>query len=255
LPSDFVRYEHNLAASPATFYAGIGHVERFPDYWELFGRHVDKSLDSFRQLQPEQTTQLDVGLQYRDTKLKAWVSGYAGVVHDFILMDYGTGMNPSMARNVNARIAGAETGFVYALATHWNVDATLAWAWGENRSEQRPLPQMPPLEARFGLTYDTGVWSVGGLWRVAAAQHRVAVGEGNSVGQDLGPSVGFGVFSLNGGYRIDRSLTLSAGIDNLLDKTYAEHVNAASADLVGYVNTVRINEPGRTIWLKLDMKY
>ncbi len=255
LPSGFVRYEHDLAASPATFYAGIGHVERFPDYWELFGRHVDKSLGSFRQLQPEKTTQLDVGLQYRDTKLKAWVSGYAGVVHDFILMGYGTGMNPSQARNVNARIAGAEAGFVYALAKRWNVDATLAWAWGENRSEQRPLPQMPPLEARFGITYDTGVWSVGGLWRVAAAQHRVAVGEGNIVGQDLGPSGGFGVFSLNGGYRIDRSLTLSAGIDNLLDKTYAEHVNAANAGLVGYVNTVRINEPGRTTWLKLDMKY
>ena len=255
LPSGFVRYERDLAAAPATFYAGIGHVERFPDYWELFGGHANKTLASFEQLKPEKTTQLDIGLQYHDSKLKAWVSGYAGVVSDFILMDYGSGMSAGKASNVDARIAGTEAGMVYSLSERWKVDATLAWTWGENRTEHRPLPQMPPLETRFGLTYDTGVWSVGGLWRLAAAQHRVAVGEGNIVGQDLGPSEGFGVFSLNGGYRIDSKTTLSAGIDNLFDKTYAEHVNAASAGLVGYVNTVRVNEPGRTFWLKLDVKY
>lgn len=255
LPASFVRYEHDLAAQPVTFYAGIGYVQRFPDYWELFGRHADKSLPSFLRLQPEQTTQLDVGLQYNDTRLKAWVSGYLGVVHDFIVMDYGTGMTASQASNVNARIAGGEAGLVYSLGARWKADATLAWAWGQNQSEHRPLPQMPPLETRLGLTYDTGAWSVGGLWRIAAAQHRVAVGQGNIVGQDLGPSGGFGVFSLNGGYRVSRALTLSAGIDNLFDKTYAEHVNAASVGLVGYVNTVRVNEPGRTLWMKLDIKY
>ncbi|WP_243039058.1 TonB-dependent copper receptor [Dyella sedimenti] len=255
LPSGFVRYEHDLASAPATFYAGIGHVERFPDYWELFGRQADKSLDSFRQLRPERTTQLDVGLQYHDDQLKAWVSGYAGTIGDFILMTYGSGMNPGYARNVTARTAGAEAGLAYAFDGRWKGDATLAWAWGENRTEHRPLPQMPPLEARLGLTYDTGAWSLGGLWRIVTAQRRVAVGEGNIVGQDLGPSGGFGVFSLNAGYRIGRTWTLSAGIDNLFDKTYAEHVNAATAGLVGYVNTLRINEPGRTFWLKLDMKY
>ena len=147
-----------------------------------------------------------------------------------------------------------EAHLVYAFDDRWKGDATLAWAWGENRSDHRPLPQMPPLEARFGLTYDSGVWSAGALWRVAAAQHRAAPGSGNIVGQDLGPSAGFGVFSLNSGYRLSRTLTLSAGIDNLLDKTYAEHVNAANAGLVGYVNTLRVNEPGRTGWLKLDVK-
>lgn len=255
LPAGFVRYEHDAATSPTTFYAGIGHVERFPDYWELFGRHADKSLQSFLQLQPERTTQLDMGLQYHDTRLKAWVSGYLGMVRDFIVMNYGAGMDPSQARNVNARIAGTETGFVYSLSSHWKVDATLAWAWGQNLSEHRPLPQMPPVEARLGLTYDTGDWSVGALWRVAAAQHRVAMGEGNIVGQDLGPSAGFGVLSLNAGYRASKQLTLSAGADNLLNKTYTEHVNAASVGLVGYVNSVRVNEPGRTLWLKLDLKY
>src|SRR5690606_27713323 len=36
LPSGFVRYEHDLASIPATTYIGLGHAQRFPDYWELF---------------------------------------------------------------------------------------------------------------------------------------------------------------------------------------------------------------------------
>ena len=255
LPSGFVRYERDLASSPTTFYAGIGHVERFPDYWELFGQHVDTSLAAFADTRPERTTQLDIGMQYRDRSLRAWVSGYVGVVDDFILLHYGQGMlASSYASNVNARIAGGEAGMSYAFSPRWSADASLAYAWGENRSENRPLPQMPPLEARFGLNYDTGVWSAGALWRVASAQHRVAPGEGNIVGQDLGPTGGFAVFSLNGAYRLGSHMTLSAGIDNVFDKTYAEHVNAATVGLVGYANTVRVNEPGRTAWLKLNVK-
>ncbi|MGN6740686.1 TonB-dependent copper receptor [Dyella sp.] len=251
LPSGFVRYERDFAASPTTFYAGIGHVERFPDYWELFGQHVDVSVPGFRQLDPEKTTQLDIGVQYHDARMKAWVSGYAGVVQDFILMHYPmSAMGQGTASNVRARIAGGEAGVSYAFDDHWTGDATLSTAWGENRSEHRPLPQMPPLEARFGLTYARDAWSIGGLWRLAAAQHRVALGEGNIVGQDLGPSAGFGVFSVNGSVRIGKPFTLSAGIDNLFGVTYAEHLNAAPEGLAGYVNTVRVNEPGRTGWLK-----
>ncbi|MDY1547860.1 TonB-dependent copper receptor [Luteibacter sahnii] len=254
LPSGFVRYEHDLAAMPGTFYAGVGHVERFPDYWELFGGHVAGDVDGFRRVAPEKTTQLDIGFQYRTDRLKAWVSAYTGVVNDFILIRYGlNAMATGAARNVSARTAGGEAGAVFALTDHWKVDGTLAYAWGENRTDHRPLPQMPPLEARFGLTYDTGAWSAGALWRVVHSQHHVAVGDGNIVGQDLGPTGGFGVFSLNGGYRFSKTMTLSAGVDNLLNKTYAEHVNAATAGLVGYVNTTRVNEPGRTLWAKVEV--
>ena len=36
LPSGFLRYEQDLESLPATWYVGLGHVQRFPDYWELF---------------------------------------------------------------------------------------------------------------------------------------------------------------------------------------------------------------------------
>lgn len=255
LPSGFVRFERDLDM-PATFYAGIGHAARFPDYWELFGRHADTTLASFESLDPERTTQIDVGLRYGSGALRGWISAYAGRVDDFIVMHHGSGMMAqSHAANVDADIAGAEAGVQVAFGSNWKADASLAHAWGRNRTEHRPLPQMPPLEGRFSLTWDTGAWSLGALWRIAAKQTRYAVGEGNIIGQDLGPTGGFGVFSLNGGYRFTPNLALTAGIDNVFDKAYAEHVNAASAELAGYVNTVRVNEPGRTAWAKLVVRY
>lgn len=254
LPSGFLRWEQAVG-SDGMLQLGLGQVRRFPDYWELFGRYATHDVASFRALAPERTSQLDFGLTRRGARVDGWLSAYAGVVRDFILIERGAGMQPhSRARNVDARIAGGEAGLKWRIGGHWSSDASLAWSWGENRSQQRPLPQMPPLEARIGLLRDNGRWSLGALARVVAAQHRVAIGSGNIVGQDLGPSAGFAVLSLNGGVRLGERTQLAFGIDNLFDRGYAEHVNAASVELAGYVNTLRVNEPGRSAWLQLRMK-
>ncbi|CDF82427.1 TonB-dependent outermembrane copper receptor OprC [Pseudomonas knackmussii B13] len=260
LPSAFARYEHDLADSPTTLYAGLGYVERFPDYWELFSpsNGPSGSVNAFDAIKPEKTTQLDIGAQYDDGKLQAWVSAYAGVVHDFILFDYDTdmmGMSSTQARNINARIMGGELGASYRLDSNWKTDTTLAYAWGKNTTDGRALPQMPPLEARLGLTYERDLWSVGGLWRLVAAQNRVAIGEGNVVGQDFDKTGGFGVFSLNGAYKLSKNFKVSTGIDNLFDKAYAEHLNLAGDAGFGFPGDKAINEPGRTYWTKVDFSF
>ena len=179
-------------------------------------------------------------MQYRGDKVDAWVSGYAGYVRDFILFDYRPGgmMGPtSRASNVNARIAGGELGASWKVAPSWTLGATLAYAWGENRSDGRALPQIPPLEAKLSAAYDDGVWSAGALWRLVAPQKRYALNNGNVVGQDFGPSAGFGVFSLNAGYAISKQVKLSLGVDNLFDKAYAEHLNLAGDAGFGFPAT------------------
>lgn len=256
LPSGFMRYEHDLAAASATWYAGIGHVQRFPDYWELFSAGLNGpagSSNAFAGIEPEKTTQLDIGIQYRGEALQAWASAYAGQVRDYILFDY-RGMS-TQADNIDARIMGGELGVAYALTANWKADATLAYAWGKNSSDDEALPQMPPLEARLGLTYQRDDWSVGALWRVVDEQGRIAEGRGNVVGQDLSESDGFGVLSLNGAYRLSKQVRLSAGVDNLLDKTYAEHLNLAGDAGFGFPADTRIDEPGRTFWAKLDLDF
>ncbi|MEI2831749.1 TonB-dependent copper receptor [Pseudomonas mosselii] len=262
LPSGFVRYEHDLAAIPATTYIGLGHAQRFPDYWELFSpkRAPAGSVNAFDGIKPEKTTQLDFGIQYRDERLEAWASGYVGQVRDYILFDYQRNMMGSLtsqAQNIDARIMGGELGAAYKLTENWKADATLAYAWGKNSSDGKALPQMPPLESRLGLTYSRDTWSIGALWRLVAEQNRIAKNQGNVVGKDYDTSSGFGVFSLNGAYKVNNNLKLSAGVDNLFDKAYAEHLNLAGNAGFGYPASATdpVNEPGRTFWTKVDFSF
>lgn len=260
LPSGFLRFERDVTA-PLTWYAGIGHTARMPDYWELFSPDAGPmgSVNAFSAVEPEKTTQVDVGAQYNGERYQLWASVYAGRIEDYILFTYADGgmmgMSSSVA-GISADIRGGEAGVDYRLFERWSLAASLAYAWGENRDAGTPLPQTPPPEARLTLRYDDARWSAGALLRVADGQHRVALGQGNVVGRDLGDAAGFAVLSLNGAYRLGEHWRLSAGIDNLFDRAYAEHLNlAGSADFGFPADPVRINEPGRSAWIKLNVSY
>src|SRR5690606_2126299 len=144
-----------------------------------------------------------------------------------------------------------ELGVEYRPTAQWTVGGTLAYSWGENRDAGTAMPQMPPLEARLSAGWDNTRWSRGALVRAVAAQDRVALAQGSVVGQDLGASAGFTMFAVNGGYRINDLAQVPLGVDNVFDRTYSEHLNLAGNADFGYpADPVRINEPGRTAWLK-----
>ena len=261
LPGGFLRFEQDLQTQPIRWYAGLGRTQRMPDYWELFspGSGPVGSVNAFAAIQPETTTQFDLGLQYRGKRVDAWASVYAGRMQDYILFDYlGGGMMglTTRAHNLDADIRGGEAGIEYRPADFWKLGGTLAYAWGEVRDTGKALPQMPPLEARISASYDNQKWSLGTLLRVVSSQDRVSPNQGNVVGRDLGRSSGFAVFSLNAGYRFSERLQGVAGIDNLFDRTYSEHLNLGGNSAFGYPSDpVRIHEPGRTFWAKLNYKY
>lgn len=114
---------------------------------------------------------------------------------------------------------------------------------------------MPPLEARLGAADDNGTWSAGALWRIVAAQKRYAENQGNVVSKNFGPSAGFGIFSLNGGYALNKRVRFTVGVDNLLNKTYNEHLNLAGNAGFGYPANAAINEPGRTVWATVSLTF
>ncbi len=259
LTSAFGRFERDLRAMPVTVYAGLGHVERFPDYWELVsaGKESVDSLSAF-ETRPEKTTQLDAGLIYSSGRLESSVSMFYGEVSDYILIqtNFSKGARrTTVTRNVDATTWGGEADVAYALLPALRLTGTLAYTHGSNDTDNLPLAQMPPLEARAGLDWVRGAWSAGGLVRVVAAQDRYVVDQGNIVGQDLGPTAGFTVLSLNAGWTSDMGVQVTAGIDNLLDRAYAEHLSRAGASVAGYEQTRQVNEPGRTYWLKVGTKF
>lgn len=250
LPSGFLRYESDF--SGGYWYAGLGHAERFPDYWERMGKNGEAGGSATLNVKPEKLTQLDIGASYSEGPLSVAVSGFYGHVADYISLDW----TRTATRNIDARLMGGEVDASYRFNPNWLGTATLAYVFGQNRTDDRPLAQQPPLELRLGLNYEQGDYSVGALWRLAASQHRYDLYQGNIVGGDRGPSAGFGVFSLNAGWRAHPNVLLTAGIDNLLDKTYSEHLSRTGTGVEGiWPANVRINEPGRTFWLKMQAEF
>lgn len=266
LPGVFVRGEHDLDAG-STLYLGLGHTQRFPDFWELISAESTTAVSGFN-TPVEKTTQLDAGWLVRHDKLDFSLAAFVSRVDDYILIQSGftkpTGMmsggmamtrTATVARSIDAQTFGGELGLGYRFGEALRLDTSLAYVRGENPTDDRPLAQMPPLEGRVGLAYTRPTWSTGVLWRGVARQTRVAPGQGNIVGQDLGRSPAFDVVSLHGAWAPNRALRLSAGIDNLFDTTYAEHISRAGAAVAGFVRTTRVNEPGRFAWLKCDYRY
>lgn len=259
LPSGFIRIESELAEHLKT-YAGLGYVERVPDYWELFSTKYHQSTGTtFADLENEKTAQFDAGYQYEQGAFKSWASVYAGLIQDYILVAYtptgSMGRLEAKSRNVDATIAGAEAGVAYQLTDQIQADISAMYAWGENTTDHTALPQIAPLEGRFNLRYVQEKYNLGLLWRVVAAQDRTSYREGNIIGYDLEDSKGFGTLSLNGTYNIQKDLDLSVGIDNVLNKNYTEHLNKLGSSGFGYAATEQFNNTGRNYWARISMKF
>lgn len=256
LTSAFARYERELGGMPMTVFAGLGHSERFPDYWELIAKESAASVSAFG-TRPEKNTQLDVGAIYQSEGLHISLSAFYGRIDDFIQIQSkvakGARSGLVIARNIDATTWGGELGASHVLNRNWTLDGSMAWVRGSNDTDGTALAQLPAPETRLGLRYDDGAWSFGTLLRLVAPQDRFDLNKGNIVGQDLGRAPGFGVFSLNGGWRPKKGVLISAGVDNLFDKTYAENLSKGGAMVAGYSQTARINEPGRTVWVKAQL--
>jgi iron complex outermembrane receptor protein len=252
LMNGFGRFELDVHGESGTLFAGVGHAERFPDYWERLKQDPNTLKSAFLSTRPEKITQLDTGLLWRS---KAWhgsASAFYGKVQDYILIRWKPA--PVVTRNVDVATMGFEADLARRLTENLGADVTLAYVRSDNNTDHTPLAQQPPIEGRVGLNYRGERFSLGGLARIVGRQDRVAIGFGNIVvnGMDLGPTGGFCVFSINGGYLFRQMFMLSGGIDNLLDRTYAEHISQAGVMIPDFVQTTRVNEPGRTLWLKVD---
>ncbi|MCJ8161461.1 TonB-dependent copper receptor [Acinetobacter zhairhuonensis] len=258
LPSGFFRLESQLTDQLKS-YAGLGYVERVPDYWELFSTQYYQTGTTFDHLDNEKTTQFDAGYQYEQGAFKSWASVYVGLIQDYILVAYTPtgkmGKLEAKSRNVDATIAGAEAGIGYQLTDQIQADVSAMYAWGENTTDHSALPQIAPLEGRFNLRYVQDKYNVGFLWRVVAAQDRTSYREGNIIGYDVEDSKGFGTLSLNGTYNLQKGVDLSVGVDNVFDKNYAEHLNKLGSSGFGYAATEQFNNIGRNYWARISMKF
>lgn len=252
--SGFVRWERTSKNRPLTFYVGLGHAERPADYWESYHtwRMHGALHPSATRPAKEKNTQLDLGWVYAGKKTNASLSLYYAHVDDFILRKPVGGYG-----NVDARLYGLEAEVTRTVSPRWTLGASLAYTRGDDRTNDAPLPQIAPLEANLTAKYSHRKMEANAVWRLVSRQTRYHKGYGSVTGTDYGPTGGFGILSLSLAYRPDENLTFSLGVDNLLNKTYAEFVNYSEVAIpaLGISAGGHITEPGRTIWFKSNYKF
>lgn len=253
----FLRYEYRTQ-QPVTWSATLSRSVRTADATERFmaanGMTPDDRWVGNPTLDPEQHHQFELGAQAKPAGWDLDGAVYVDQVSDYILRDRAHSANPMLGnatiyRNVDARLYGTELGAARTWAQVWRSRITLEYVHGENRDEDRPLAQIAPLELGLELRYVQSAWDLGGRLRVVDKQTRVDDDPLAGSGLDAGETSGFAVLDLNGRYAFGKYVELKAGVDNVFDRTYAEHLNRSNDfDPV----QVQINEPGRSVWLRLS---
>lgn len=196
-------------------------------------------------LDPEKHHQLELVLVSEQADLSWSVAGYYNRIEDYILR------KNNHYSNINAEIYGAEADLIWQITPNIQLSNGIAWVRGENRDDSTNLSQIPPLMASLGMTYQRDALTAGLDWQVSAKQDKVCLAGSDCGGQDSRKTSGYDVVSAHLAYELNSAFTLSAGINNLFDKTYANHLNRE--DVFG--NNTQVNEPGRSGWVKLTAKF
>ena len=253
-----IRYERFLRPD-LTLFTGLSRSTRTADTTERYYGSNNMSPVKRWVSNPQLTTakhhQLDLGLSSQEQTGTWIVNGFLDQANDFILRDRAHGQEgilqsdgATIYRNLEARLIGLEAEGFYRLGERGKFSGVASWVRGDNRTDDRPLAQIPPFEGWLQLAYGADRWGAMGLLRWAAAQDRVDDDPITGSGQDYGETPGHGVLDLSGRYRILGSLSLFAGADNVFNRTYANHLNRGN---LFDPDPVRINEPGRTFWVRL----
>ncbi len=214
-------------------HAGVGIVERAASVTERYfsfapapgGFQVGNPA-----LEAERKRELVAGIRWTHAAASGGLSVFASRFDDYVLptvlarQDVNGDGVPDTIRGfvgVSARMFGAEADVSIRLGSGWTLPASLAWVRGTNTTDDRPLPELPPLELRAALRKSWAGRLPGSAElgvRAASAQERIDA----AFGEDETP--GFAVWHLRSRIVIAGRLEISAAVENLFDKLYNEHL-------------------------------
>lgn len=262
--SGFARFSQQLNPQ-LTAFASISRTVRTADATERYLASAN-SQAAMRwvgnpNIDPEQHHQADLGLSWQGARSRVSVTGFANDITDYILRDRARGQAgivtadaATIYRNVDARLSGVEFSGRYAFNPQCSSQLTLTYTYGENRTDELPLAQIPPLSGAMDLNCQYDRWFWRGVVHAATRQDRIDANPLIGTGLDVGETAAYAILNLSVGWQVWQGAELQGGIDNLFDTKYAYHVNRANSDPFN-PDPVQVNEEGRAFWLRLAYQF
>lgn len=241
--------------------AGAGRVVRFPTALERYsdrfpGTRYQISAEFLGDpgLEPEDAVQLDLGAAWAANRTSVDVQVFYRVLDQPITLLPDPTLSrrlpsspPLVYRFVNGDQSiwwGGEAQLRGTLGDAWFWRAGLSWIRGEDDTFDEPAFGVPPLVTHLGLRWQPAerpFWADLSA-RVADDQDRVA----STLREQSTP--GSTLLDLHGGYRISPHWAVRAGLENLLDEDFTNHLNPLDP-----FTGERVPEPGRSFSLGLTL--
>jgi|GEM_PF-3037925 len=255
----FLKADYNVVKG-INLYAGVGRGVRTADPRERFrvllpipGGKWDIGNPN---LKPEASLQYEVGHRGKIGRFDYNLSVFHNSINNYITQ-FDTGKTfssqPVMGyKNVDAKLYGGELSAGYLITENISLLGATSYTYGKNKTENKPLPEIMPLQGKLGVRYDEAARKYWGelMGRFVASQHRY------DPVIDPGKTNGFSTFDARFGWKLKKDILLTGGVENLFDKHYYEHASKTFAfNQDGYRTNDRIPEPGRNIYLNLTMTF
>ena len=251
----------------------LGRSMRSPDVTERFLNFLAVGRNPIEfagnpDLDPETNNQADVVFERRSDsgiglRLNSFVSFTQNYISGVIAPELNpVGMNAPAVREFRNRGDAFFTGFEGRLSYRFIDELSAEWSasytYGEYLSgsladgdNAGAVAEIPPLESTLRLA------SVLGSYLTPQAEIRRVFPQGrfdDAFGEAR--TSGFWLVNIESGVRISNQLALNAGVRNLFDEAYSEHLNRNfNPEFTEGTGGVQLREPGRRAFVELNLRF
>lgn len=240
-----------------TLALGGGTVVRTADASERYADRVPASKAQMAaefmgnpQLAPERSWQGDVWVDGSFERFAVHVGAFARKIDDYITIEATvlTKLLPLSPNTVfqyvngEATFRGVDASVTAAVTEVLTFDAGVTYLRGQDTELDEPALGVAPFRTSLGLRYEEplGRFYVEGSLNLVAEQKRNALTRGET------ETTGYETGDVRAGYGLPNGVTIRAGVLNVWDEYYVDHLNAKNPfdD-----NGIQIAEPGRVLFV------
>ena len=261
-------------SAATSLYIGVGIKNRAPSYQERYlwmpmeatgGLADGHTYIGDINLKSETAYQTDIGITYQTDKMMFAPHVFYQNIDDYIqgtpltMADMNASMmanmmagdtNPLKFTNVDAKLYGLDVNWYVNLGDSFQVSGIASYVKGERKDIDDNLYRIAPLNGQFTLSYFNAYLITNLTAVVVSAQDDVSLTNGEQT------TAGYGLVNLDVEYFVNSDFTLRAGVDNVLDREYQNHLGGYNR--VKGVETpvmTRLPSEGLSAWAEVTYSF
>ncbi|HIP55028.1 MAG TPA: TonB-dependent receptor [Sulfurimonas autotrophica] len=234
-------------------FLGIGQAYRVPDGRELY--FLKGGLVGTPTLNQTKNQEVDLGYKTDNNYFTLKIKGFYSKLKNHIYINATKTTN--IFENIDATIYGVELSVSYYIGDNATLDLQASYKRGKKDyalkgQTNTNLADIAPLRANATLNYEYANNSIATI-ELQTSDRWTKIDDEN--GEQI--LAGWAILNAKVKHALNKKFDLTLGINNMLNKTYAQSNTYADLTLIatGSGEKLLINEPGRYFYTNLDFKF